>query len=643
MCGIFGYVSRKAGRPIDLTHLHAALRHRGPDAAQACVFATPDGTPRTVNLEGEVEGRIVLAQVRLSIIDVSDAGTQPFTSENGRYVLSYNGEIYNYIELRETLEQAGWHFRTETDTEVLLTAWMHWGEDCLDRFVGMFAFILLDRQAGRIFAVRDAFGIKPLYLCERPDGVAMCSDYTALVRFIDPRQTGLRAHNTAFYLRYGITQFGADTLLEGIGKVELGEVVELDAETGDIRDRRRFFDLNAIELQEWDFEEARLAVRDTFIKSVELHMRSDVPYAATLSGGIDSSAIVCAMREVSDAPVHTFSFHSAGKEISETHWIDIVNAHIGAVVHPIRPSQTDFHTSLENLVRHQGEPFGSLSVFASYSVQQTISESGFKVVLSGQGADEIYAGYTHYLADYAVGLLKQGRIEAFWGWCRSAVAQTEGVSMRMLLSQVAERHLGGSAVDFLRKLDRKPHFQPWVRSQAMSRHTASLAEFKQREQFLGSRLRGALVHSLFSGPLADLLRYEDRNAMAHSIENRVPFLTPQMARLALSMPDTYLISKTGTTKYILREAMRGIVPDTILDRRDKIGFAPDNSVWLEKPHLSGLVRDGWTSQLDQFLDKEAFLQGIDKADLSDRRGADSIWRTLNLMLFMRNIKQDRTV
>lgn len=643
MCGIFGYVSRKGGRPVDLTRLHAALRHRGPDAAQACVFATPDGTPRTVNLEGEVEAQIVLAQVRLSIIDVSDAGTQPFTSQDGRYVLSYNGEIYNYIELREALEQAGWNFRTQTDTEVLLTAWMHWGEDCLDRFVGMFAFILLDRKAGRIFAVRDAFGIKPLYLCERPEGVAMCSDYSALARFIDPGQTDLRASNTAFYLRYGITQFGVDTLLEGIGKVELGEVVELDAETGEIRERRRFFDLKAIEQQDWHFEEARLAVRDTFLESVELHMRSDVPYAATLSGGIDSSAIVCAMREVSDTPVHTFSFHAAGKEISETRWIDIVNAHIGAVAHPIRPSQTDFHTSLGNLVLYQGEPFGSLSIFASYSVQQTIAEAGFKVVLSGQGADEIYAGYTHYLADYAVGLLKRGRIGEFWRWCRSAVARTDGISMRMLLSQVAERQLGARTVDFLRKMDRKPHFEPWVRSQALNGHNDALARFKQREPFLGSHLRGALVHSLFSGPLADLLRYEDRNAMAHSIENRVPFLTPQMARLTLSMPDSFLLSKAGTTKYILREAMRGIVPDAILDRPDKIGFAPDNSVWLDKSHVADSVRDSWTSQLDQYLDKEAFLLGIDKAELSDRRQADSIWRTLNLMLFMRNMTQELTI
>jgi asparagine synthase (glutamine-hydrolysing) len=643
VCGVFGYVSRKAGKTVDLAHLYSALRHRGPDAAQACVFQSLDGPPRQVGMEGEVEGRIILAQVRLSIIDVSEAGTQPFTSEDGRYVLCYNGEVYNYIELRETLEQAGWKFRTRTDTEVLLKAWMHWGEACLDRLIGMFAFILLDRQAGRIFAVRDAFGIKPLYLCELPDGLAMCSDYMALAHFVDSSKTDLRATNTAFFLRYGITQFGADTLLEGIGKVELGEVVEMDAATGAIRDRRRFFDMTSIEQQDWDFADARRALRDTFLKSVELHMRSDVPYAATLSGGIDSSSIVCAMREVSNAPVHTFSFHAATKEISETRWIDIVNAHIGAVAHPVRPSQMDFHSSLENLVRYQGEPFGSLSIFASYSVQQTIAEAGFKVVLSGQGADEIVSGYTHFLADYAVGLLKRGRLGEFWRWCRSAVAQTEGVSMRVLLSQVAERQMGAGTVDLLRRLDRKPHFQPWVRSQGVRGQTAAIVQFKQREPFQGSYLRGALVHSLFSGPLADLLRYEDRNAMAHSIENRVPFLTPQMVRLSLSMPDAFLVSKTGTTKYILREAMRGIVPDAILDRPDKIGFAPDNSVWLEKSHVAGLVQEAWRPQLEQFLDKDAFLEGIEKADLSERRVADSIWRTLNLILFMRNVMPEEAV
>lgn len=632
MCGIFGYLAHDGRHLLDLDHIRADLRHRGPDAAGVHHIDTTTGRGGLVDMQGKLEAQLALGHLRLSIIDTSEAGTQPFVSPDGRFVLSYNGEVYNYLELRSELRQLGYSFDTDTDTEVVLRAWEHWGEDCLERFVGMFAFLLYDTQKKRLFAVRDPFGIKPLYLARRADRTVFCSDIMGLVPFLNTQDASLLEANTLAYLCAGTTQFGSTTILEGVERVELGEIVEFSVPDGTVVRRKHYFDFAAIIPQDWSFEEAKQAVRDAVLESVELHMRADVPYAATLSGGIDSSAIVCAMRAVSDKPIHTFSYHAKTEGISETRWIDIINSHVGAVAHSIAPDLDDFQSDLRKMTLRQGEPFGGLSIYASYKVQEHIAAEGFKVVLSGQGADEVFAGYTYYLSAVGAGLLSRGRLIAFQRWFRQVLAHVERVNAKNLLGRMAEQMFGHRASAMLRKAGGVQQYPSWVRDGDFEFDWVDFKKSFRRKPLHGSYLRSALCHSLSGGPLSELLRYEDRNAMAHSIENRVPFCTPKLASLALSMPDHFLISRNGTTKHVLREAMRGIVPDDILDRRDKVGFEPDNGFWLAPQHLGRLARDNWTPRLDPYIDRDDYLRTLSDGNLLDARLADAIWRTLNLVL-----------
>lgn len=632
MCGIYGYLARDGRHILDLDDIRASLRHRGPDASGVYHIEPQTGRSGLVEMQGKLETQLALGHLRLSIIDTSEAGTQPFVSPDGRFVLSYNGEVYNYQELRSKLRQLGHSFNTNTDTEVVLRAWQHWGEDCLEQFVGMFAFLLYDTQQKRLFAVRDPFGIKPLYLTRRADRIVFCSDMMGLVPFLNKQDATFLEANTLAYLCAGTTQFGSTTILEGVERVEPGEIVEFNVPDGSVVQRKHYFNFAEITPQDWSFEEAKQAVRDAVLESVELHMRADVPYAASLSGGIDSSAIVCAMREVTDKPIHTFSYHAKTEGISETYWIDLINNHVGATAHCILPNLDDFQQDLRKMTQCQGEPFGGLSIYASYKVQERIAAEGFKVVLSGQGADEVFAGYTYYLSSVGARLLSRGQLITFQRWFRRVLAHVERINAKHLLGRIAEQMFGYRASAVLRKAAGVQQYPEWVRDGDFEFDWNDFKKSFRRKPLHGSYLRSALCHSLSGGPLSELLRYEDRNAMGHSIENRVPFCTTKLASLALSMPDHFLISRNGTTKHVLREAMRGIVPDDILDRRDKIGFEPDNGFWLDRQHLSGLTVDNWSPRLDPYIDRDVYLKTLRNGDLLDARLADAIWRTLNLVL-----------
>ena len=632
MCGIFGTVFPHRQRSVNLTTVAETMAHRGPDAQGAMIWDTPTSKPQFSELRGQVTASIILTHLRLAIIDTSDAGIQPILSEDGRFALSYNGEIYNYIELRAELISLGHTFKTATDIEVLMTAWRQWGEDCLPRLVGMFAFLIYDHKTSRLLAVRDGFGIKPLYFHKNDDGISFSSDFITLIRSLPDSETKNLQQNdfaTAHYLRFGITHFCPETYISGIERLGPGEVMEIDAETGHVVDRRRFFDIETIEQKDWQFAEAVTAVRDAFMESVEQHMRADVPYAATLSGGIDSSAIVCAMKEISDKPVHTFSFHAKSKNISETKWIDLVNKHVGAVSHPVELADHQLLEDLDDLVIKQGEPFGSLSIYASYKVQQEIAAQGFRVVLSGQGADELFAGYPHFYGDVAADFVRARNFGGIKNWLKDLRVQGTGVSAKWVAMSCAERLLPPSIISQLRNISGRPLMLPWYRPSGFAPFLAGMAGNKLRKPS-PSYLKAALKKHIAGGALADLLRYEDRNAMAHSIENRVPFLTPKLAELALSMPDHFLISKQGETKHVFREAMRGIVPDEILERRDKIGFAPDNGAWLADERLYK-IDESKLGPLADLIDGGKFLEAAKSGDITNREYGDAVWRTRNMV------------
>lgn len=578
MCGIAGAVVAPPDvvKPDWLAAMSRVLHHRGPDDAGSVQWTSGEPVP-TFDVR-PVPAHVGLVHRRLSIIDVSRAGWQPMCSADGRYTLVFNGEIYNFVELRAELERCGHSFNGHSDSEVLLAALCEWGPGAYSRLVGMFALALLDSKARTLTLARDFFGIKPLYFARWGGGFAFASEIKALLelpqvsRHVDPGTL----HD---YLRFGAVDQGEQSMFADVRQVPAAAtlVVALD-DPGAPPTVQTFWSPAVPARSDVGFVEAAAELRDLFVDSVRLHLRSDVTVGAALSGGIDSSAVVAAIRSIggSGVDIRTFSFVSSDPATSEEKWVDIAAKAAGAQVHKVVPPAEDLIRDLDRLIQVQDAPFGSTSMYAQYRVFQLAAESGIKVMLDGQGADELMAGYRPYLSVRIASLLRTGRVAAAMKLANSAARLPGTDSQPVLLAKAAAAFLPPSVRQSLRARRSGSTGQSWLHSGWFTAHGVG----DDTVPWAGRSLTETLQREVASTSLPALLRYEDRNSMAFSIESRVPFLTPAIAELLLSLPEDYLISPAGTTKSVFRAAMRGIVPDPILDRRDKIGFATPERAWL---------------------------------------------------------------
>jgi asparagine synthase (glutamine-hydrolysing) len=503
------------------------------------------------------------------------------SSSDGRWWIVFNGEVYNYLELRTELEEEGISFRTKTDTEVVLMSLAHWGpEKALLRFRGMFAIALLDTESGSLLLARDPFGIKPLYVCKWREGFAFSSEVTPLLE-LSGVDRSLNPERTWLYLRFGVTDHGEQTMLTGIRQVPPAHwgIYSLDNQSQDWS-FHPYWNPQTISRRELRFDDAVEQVRHMFLRNINWHLRSDVPVGTALSGGIDSSAIVCAMRYLNpDQEIHTFSYLADDPLLNEEVWVDMVNRHVSAIPHAIRPSADDLVADIERLMACQGEPFGSTSIYAQHRVFRAAHEAGIKVMLDGQGADEILGGYVSYQGARLASLLSQGSLIKAMKFLLAQSAWSDRSIPTVLFGG-----LGQLLPDAMRPLARmligKTDRPSWANIRWFEEQGVNLNcpwyHARNREH-----LRSNLQESVATG-LLSLLRYEDRNSMAYSIESRVPFLTTDFAELTLSLPEDHLIGDDGLSKRVFRAAMRGIVPDAILDRRDKIGFATPELAWLRQ-------------------------------------------------------------
>ena len=363
MCGIFGSFNRNPSARFD-AQLQAAqrlLRHRGPN----------DHGLQHIAVAG---GQVALGQTRLSIIDLTSGGHQPMSSRDGRYTIVFNGEIYNYKELREELKAQGCRFTSDSDTEVLLAAWTAWEAACLPRLVGMFSFAVLDRQSATLTCVRDAFGIKPFFYAQENGDFLFASEAPALLalRSAKAQLNWQRAYD---YLVYGVYDSNEETFFDGVLQLSAGHLLVVDLSARMVATPKRWWAPRIAERRDLSFEEAAERVRENFLQSIRLHLRSDVPLGAALSGGVDSSAVVCAMRHVApDHAIHTFTYVAAGSELNEEKWADLVNRHVGAVAHKVVVTPQELARDLDDMIRTQGEPFGSTSIYAQYRVYQAAKD-----------------------------------------------------------------------------------------------------------------------------------------------------------------------------------------------------------------------------------------------------------------------------
>lgn len=605
MCGIFGSVgfAPDKGR-IDI------VRHRGPDGEGWEIYRSEAGP-------------VALGHRRLAILDLSDAGIQPMTDPAGRYSIVFNGEIYNYRELREELRGHGLVFRTGTDTEVLLAGFRFWGEGVLERLRGMFAFLIWDTERQELFAARDRFGIKPLYYVSNGNGTAFASEPKQLLGLpgIPARMNAARVGD---FIEAGISDHTAETMFEGVMQLRGGEKAWLRVGSGGRLDVGRYY-VPPERISRIAADEAAERFRALLEASVRLHLRSDVPIGSCLSGGLDSSSIVCLMeREFAGEPeprrrVDTVSACYAEASVDEKPFIDTVVAHAGTRPHYVFPKAEDVFQRASDITWHQDEPFGSTSIFAQWCVFSEARRAGIKVVLDGQGADEQLAGYHGAFRYRGAALARHGR----WPELARTMARRRRDHKVGLVRQAAAilsvllppgLPRGGRA--------RSPAFWKGSRSPAPAA-APGLAPVRDIDTLCRSMT--------FATNLPMLLHWEDRNSMAHSIEARVPFLDHPLVEFCLSLGNEHKIVD-GETKHVLRRAMKGVLPEAVRCRRDKLGFATPEEAWFRGP-LRGLVHEGAESTLSRYpdlLDAGAVRAARDRMLAGTQAFDFALWRIVSL-------------
>jgi asparagine synthase (glutamine-hydrolysing) len=620
MCGIIGAFGDDL--PVDLSQRlergMELMKHRGPD-------------DQGREIDSMDEATIALGHVRLSIIDLSSSGRQPMTTSDGRYVMVYNGEIYNYRELRSELEGKGVEFRSNTDSEVLLAAWSAWGEACLARLTGMFAFAIFDRVEQSLTCARDAFGIKPFFYSLSEGNFFFASEIPAIQELL--KGTGrLNLQRAYDYLVYDSYDDKASTFREEVSQLMPGHLLKVGLGKQKA----------SIEIQQWwipairertdlTFDDAVDELRERFLESIRLHLRSDVPFGANLSGGLDSSAIVCGIRKLEpDIPLHTFTFVARNSPLNEERWADKVNKHANAIGHKVTIEGDEFYEDLEKIVRVQGEPFGSTSIYAQYRVYQFAKEQGITVTLDGQGADEMLAGYFGYPQARLHSLLEKREWLSILTFLKNWPKWPGRPAFKGYL-YLAELLLPRSSWFESSRLRGKTPNPSWLHANALKEQGVSLGEPQTlvgRGDATGRRLVESLRHALTNNKLIHLLRILDRNSMSWSMESRVPFLTVDLVEFLLALPEEFLLSKEGQTKRIFREAMRGIVPDEVIERKDKVGFVTPEKDWLV--HSRKKVLD-WLECLDQagFVKKDKCVREVSAVLDGTKPFSWQAWRMVN--------------
>ena len=594
MCGIAGVYQKNLVSPDEssLKGMLHSIAHRGPDD------------------EGMyIRQNIGLGHRRLSIIDTSEAGHQPMQYKH--LVIVYNGEVYNYLEIKKELVEKGHTFVTRTDTEVILHAYEEWGEDCLHHFTGMWAFALMDGSKNMLFCSRDRFGIKPFYYYENNEVLAFASEIKALL--VSYASARVNYERLIDYLMVGITDHSEDTFFQGIRHLLPGHLMTINLGNGKV-DIQKYFDLADTHKFVSGMDDYVIRLRD----SVRIHLRSDVPVGTCLSGGIDSS-IVAALaasfnRENGNDHFSAVTARSESPHNDETPFARQVAEHCKLNWYIANPVYEDFAKHIEDCLRFQGEPVGGPSVFMQYWVMKTAKEAGLKVMLDGQGGDETLLGYERYYISYFWDLFKAGH------WIRLIKEYA-----------LAVRH---SKMSFFRLTASAGYFSIFTLRKLVLKWRANFLKNEYRDypnpilrkltkDFFN--LNKLQVSEIKFQQLPQLLKYEDRNSMAYSIEARVPYVELGCIETALSLRSEEKI-REGYTKYPLRRLAEEILPYAIAWRRDKIGFEAPAEIWLNR-HRSIMENEIKNSKILKRICK--FIPDLKKIRLEMR------WRLYNIAVWER--------
>jgi len=623
MCGILGTYqqNRKISDQAFLDGLKL-IEHRGPD----------DTGVEKFSLQG---GDLRFGHNRLSIIELSLLGHQPMNSACKNFCITYNGEIYNFQEIRNELENLGIQFKSNSDTEVLLAAWIQWEEECLNKFMGMFSFAIFNKLDSTIFCAVDQFSIKPFYYLLDNAQFIFSSEIAPITNLADnPCELDLQAAYE--YLAYGNYDIEDRTFINSIKRIKPGHFMKIRIDDLSSATQKRYW-WPSITQKNISFDDAKLELRSLFEKSMKKHLISDVEVSAALSGGVDSSAIVCAMnKEMNQNSFNTFTYAAGESSINEEKWASIVTKSTQTINHKISPTSVDLAQDLDDLIITLGEPFSSTSTYAQYKVFKNINQKKIKVSLDGQGADEIFAGYqgfpAHRALSYAENFDFVGLFIFLFNWSRwPGRSFFSGVFyfFSLILTPKSKNF-------FLRLINKNPHHKwlniGYLKTKNVNIHSqrSDLEKLNKKnyKEIKGRRLISKLRYETCNGGLVALLRHADRISMRWSIESRVPFLNKDIVEFVFSLPEEYLISKKGRTKNILREALSGLVPEQILERRDKIGFSASDKELFQD--LSKNIEEYFfIAKKIPFLSYDECILEFKKNMHRNSEVDTSLWRVLN--------------
>ncbi|GAB4143803.1 MAG: asparagine synthase (glutamine-hydrolyzing) [Bacteroidia bacterium] len=630
MCGISGiavFQPFEGNILAEARSMNHAIRHRGPDGEgflivdnnQHPVPVYTDETPDDNSSAGYAwspvkhiasiteSPKIILGHRRLSIIDLSPAGHQPQCNTDRKIWITYNGEIYNYIELRQELISYGFQFRTETDTEVIIAAYQKWGKDCVEHFNGMWAFVIWDAANQELFCSRDRFGVKPFYYYSNRNFFAFASEQKSLVaNSLIPKSINHAA--VADYFIAGEIELQAESFFKDILELFPGCSMSVSLRDGTIK-RWQWYNLQertAVPKSDYSVED----IRTLLIDAVRIRMRSDVPVGSCLSGGIDSSAIAGIIGKLikdqeqfnigDQLKLFTAAFDEA--EIDERKWAGEVVNQTGADWKIVVPRPEELRNDIEQLIFSQDVPIWSTSTYAQHRTMRLAKENGIRVVLDGQGGDELFAGYKPYLIPFWNELFRQLK----WG---RLMKEMNAVSFNPA-SYWFREHLKQNII---------PALSPAMRMNIENRYFRDLdyIDVNLRNQFLqnirskrrASGLNGALLHEFTYSRLKGYLKCEDRASMWHSVESRTPFADDhRLIEYVFSIPGDEKI-RNGNSKILLRKAAEEFIPQSILNRKDKLGYATPNNKWITQ--LKDQLKPYFDQDFSGILNKDLLMKNYD--------------------------------
>jgi asparagine synthase (glutamine-hydrolysing) len=648
MCGIAGSFSSRGSINTDkLIGATDMINYRGPDDFGYLFLKNDFGVDEYNrnnfnNRKTEARYKGAFGFRRLSILDLSESGHQPMCDFSEKYWIEFNGEVYNYIEIKKELEAKGYKFRSKSDTEVILYSYIEWGYDCVLRFNGMWSFCILDLNKRSLFCSVDRFGIKPFYYYSDSTDFFFGSEVKQVLHMMNCD----RNINHKVLFDYLIAEsYGnetEETFVENVKKILPGHnlVIDISDTKFNLKDTT-YWDLKVNEEYNKLTDEEYIAdkIKELFFDSVRIRLRSDVEIGTCLSGGPDSSGIVCTIHELTDRRQKLFTILSGNGRNNELDYaLDVVKK-VGGEHFTKFVDEVNFYNEIKDLIWHNDEPLLKASMYGGYQVYKLASEAGLKVVMDGQGLDE-YAGgyftmpfseYLNYLSLNKKKELLKSQLKFSKEVCGFSSLQLYIAQHKYVLKKRLHNILGN---DFRMKLINSA--QGWFEKDFIYENISKSQLYEKiihDDKYLDrDDLKSKDYKLLKYTNLPGILRQVDRNSMAFSVEARVPFLDYRLVEFIFSIPSEYII-RNNFTKYSYRQSMRGIVPDRILDRTDKIGFYIDEFELLQKSKdvvknvIEGLKTD------NGILKKEFILKSLDKL-LSDRNEYDSkLWRIFNFIMW----------